>query len=43
MSDEKIEACIADGKAIFDRLPIDNRYYVDFQYDERYVTKVPGV
>lgn len=43
MSDEKIEACIADGKAIFDRLPIDNRYYVDFQYDERYVTKVSGV
>ena len=43
MSDGKIEACIEDGKEIFDRLPIDNRYYVDFRYDDRYVAKLPGV
>ena len=43
MSDGKIEACIEDGKEIFDRLPIDNWYYVDFRYDDRYVAKLPGV
>jgi len=33
---------IADGEAIFDTLPIDNRYYRDFAYDEKYLTVLPS-
>ena len=41
VSDKKSDALIAEGEALFDELPIDNRYYVDFQYDDRYVAKLP--
>ncbi len=37
LDDETISNLTAEGKAIFDRLPIDNRYYEDFAYDDRYV------
>lgn len=32
---------VAEGEAIFDTLPIDNRYYRNFAYDERYLTALP--
>ena len=37
LDDETISNLTAEGKAIFDRLPLDNRYYEDFAYDDRYV------
>ncbi|WP_165052044.1 MULTISPECIES: TetR/AcrR family transcriptional regulator [unclassified Adlercreutzia] len=40
MHDDVIEELIADGKQLFDQLPIDNRYYENFAYDDRYVTKI---
>ncbi len=40
IDDEVICRYIKDGKAIFDTLPIDNRYYKDFAYDDRYVKKL---
>lgn len=42
MDDERIEELIEEGKAIFDGLPIDNRYYVDFAYDDEYVPAAKG-
>lgn len=42
MSDDIIERYIRRGKRIFDTLPIDNRYYIDFAYDDRYVNVLPG-
>ena len=38
VNDRAIEKLTEEGKRLFDRLPIDNRYYVDFAYDDRYVT-----
>lgn len=38
MSDKTITKLTEEGKEIFDALPIDNRYYTDFQYDEKYLT-----
>ncbi len=40
MDDETIKKYIERGKEIFDTLPIDNRYYVDFAYDDKYVPKL---
>lgn len=40
MDDETIKKYIERGKEIFDTLPIDNRYYVDFAYDNKYVPKL---
>lgn len=40
MDDETIKKLIKRGKEIFDTLPIDNRYYVDFAYDDKYVPKL---
>lgn len=40
MDDEAIKKLIKRGKEIFDTLPIDNRYYVDFAYDDKYVPKL---
>lgn len=40
MDDEAIKKYIKRGKEIFDTLPIDNRYYVDFAYDDKYVPKL---
>lgn len=41
--DERICAYIKEGKEIFDTLPIDNRYYIDFAYDDKYVPKLSGM
>ena len=38
MNDERIKEYTRTGKEIFDTLPIDNRYYEDFAYDDKYVT-----
>lgn len=43
MSNEIIECYIKRGKRLFDQLPIDNRYYRDFAYDDRYVTPLPDM
>lgn len=43
MDDETICKHIKRGEAIFETLPIDNRYYVDFAYDDRYVPKLEDV
>lgn len=40
MDDETIKKYIKRGKEIFDTLPIDNRYYIDFAYDDKYVPKL---
>lgn len=40
MDDGTIKKYIERGKEIFDTLPIDNRYYVDFAYDDKYVPKL---
>lgn len=40
MDDETIKKLIKRGKEIFDTLPIDNRYYVDFAYGDKYVPKL---
>lgn len=40
MHDDKIKGIIQEGKTIFDTLPIDNRYYIDFAYDDKYVKKI---
>ena len=40
MHDDVIEGLIADGKQLFDQLPIDNRYYENFAYNDKYVTKI---
>lgn len=40
MHDDDIARHMQEGKRIFDTLPIDNRYYVDFAYNDRYVTKI---
>ncbi|RDB64581.1 hypothetical protein C1878_01660 [Gordonibacter sp. 28C] len=40
MHDEEIKEIMRQGKEIFDTLPIDNRYYSDFAYDDKYVTKI---
>lgn len=42
MSDEIIKRYIKRGKSIFASLPIDNRYYAEFAYDDKYVTVLPG-
>lgn len=38
--DDESARLIEDAEAIFETLPIDNRYYRDFAYDERYLTVV---
>lgn len=43
LADDRIRALTKEGKAIFDQLPIDNRYYADFKYDARYLTVLPEV
>ena len=40
IDEETILAYTERGKELFDALPIDNRYYEDFAYDDRYVKKV---
>lgn len=40
--DEQSAQIIDEGKAIFDTLPIDNRYYHDFAYDDKYLTVLPA-
>ena len=40
MHEDKIKGIIQEGKTIFDTLPIDNRYYIDFAYDDKYVKKI---
>lgn len=40
LADDAIDELIAEGRALFDALPIDNRYYKDFAYDDQYVTEV---
>lgn len=40
MDDNTIQGYIEEGKKVFDTLPIDNRYYVDFAYNDKYVTKI---
>jgi AcrR family transcriptional regulator len=37
---KEIDKLLKEGKAIFDKLPIDNRYYRNFKYDETYLTVV---
>jgi len=41
VADEQSAGIIAEGETIFSALPIDNRYYRDFAYDERYLTVLP--
>lgn len=38
VADRESEKIIAEAREIFDGLPIDNRYYRDFAYDEKYLT-----
>ena len=33
---------IAEGESVFETLPIDNRYYRNFAYNERYLTVLPA-
>lgn len=40
ISDEEIAQLTAEGREIFDLLPIDNRYYKDFAYNDNYVIKI---
>lgn len=40
LSDKKIHSLTLEGKELFDGLPIDNRYYAEFAYDDRYVTQI---
>ena len=40
--DAQSEQIIADAEDIFETLPIDNRYYREFAYDERYLTVLPA-
>ena len=40
IDEDTILAYTKRGKELFDALPIDNRYYEDFAYDDRYVKKV---
>lgn len=39
MDDETIATYMQKGKSIFDTLSIDNRYYVDFAYNDKYVPR----
>ncbi|MDO4291049.1 MAG: TetR/AcrR family transcriptional regulator [Eggerthellaceae bacterium] len=38
LEDDYIAELTRRGKEIFDTLPIDNRYYADFAYNDKYVT-----
>lgn len=40
--DAQSEKIIAEGEAVFETLPIDNRYYRNFAYNERYLTVLPA-
>lgn len=40
IADDESERVIAEAREIFKELPIDNRYYRDFAYDEKYLTVV---
>lgn len=40
VSDEEIAQLTAEGREIFDSLPIDNRYCKDFAYNDNYVVKI---
>lgn len=40
MDDRLIARLMDEGKKIFDTLPIDNRYYRDFAYNEKYIPKL---
>lgn len=40
MHDDDITRYMQEGKRIFDTLPIDNRYYADFAYNDQYVVKL---
>ena len=42
MPDEESAAIIEEGEALFNTLPIDNRYYRAFAYDEKYLTVLPA-
>ena len=42
LDDDSIERLTREGKEIFDTLPIDNRYYEDFAYDDRFVEASPS-
>ena len=37
VDDKTIAQLTKEGKEIFDQLPIDNRYYEDFAYDDKFV------
>lgn len=40
--DEETALIIEEAERIFETLPIDNRYYEDFAYDERYLKVLPA-
>lgn len=42
LSDDAIDRYDRAGRAAFDELPIDLRYYRDFSYDDRFVTTLDG-
>ncbi len=42
VADSQSAEIIAEGSTIFHTLPIDNRYYRDFAYDEKYLTVLPA-
>lgn len=38
--ESKIQELIEEGYEIYEGLPIDNRYFAEFAYDDKYVVKV---
>lgn len=42
VGDDESAKVIAEAEQIFNTLPIDNRYYRNFSYDEKYLTVLPA-